>query len=275
MVKGMAAAKRKMPNVLANTHAEEGQKSLIRIPKTAEVVADHIRARIIRGELKDGDFLPAEAQLMETFSISRPTLREAFRILEAERLISVGRGTRTGARVHEPRTESVSRYAGSVLQSQGTTIADIYDARLAIEPFSARRVAERCNPEDVRRLREEASRLADLIDEERYTDFMVAIVNFHKLVVELGGNRTLLFFTALLQDMTARHQAGVLKRAKLDREGEKQRSEWGIRSFRKLIRLVEAGDAAGAESHWQLHLMNSNKVWVPPEEGVRTIDVLS
>ena len=78
--------------------------------------------------------LPPEGQLMESLGISRPTLREAFRILEAEGLISVVRGSRTGAKVHQPSVDLVSRYAGYVLESRGTTVADLYQARLAIEP---------------------------------------------------------------------------------------------------------------------------------------------
>ena len=61
----------------------------IRVPKVAELVAETIRNRILNGELKEGDSLPAEAQLLEAFGISRPTLREAFRVLETEKLISV------------------------------------------------------------------------------------------------------------------------------------------------------------------------------------------
>ena len=85
----------------------------IRVPKVAELVAETIRNRILNGELKEGDSLPAEAQLLEAFGISRPTLREAFRVLETEKLISVSRGSRSGATVHEPKIESVSRYAVS------------------------------------------------------------------------------------------------------------------------------------------------------------------
>src|SRR3546814_20794542 len=89
--------------------------SRIRVPKTSELVADQIRAQIVRGELTEGDSLPPEGALMTTRGISRPTLREAFRILEAENLISVVRGSRSGARVNQPSTELVSRHAGQVL----------------------------------------------------------------------------------------------------------------------------------------------------------------
>src|SRR5580704_2051753 len=71
----------------------------IRVPKTAELVAAELRRKIVRGELAEGDALPSEAALMADFAVSRPTLREAFRVLESESLISIRRGARGGARV--------------------------------------------------------------------------------------------------------------------------------------------------------------------------------
>src|ERR1700680_3463946 len=61
----------------------------IRVPKTAELVAAELRRKIVRGELAEGDALPSEAVLMAEFAVSRPTLREAFRVLESESLISI------------------------------------------------------------------------------------------------------------------------------------------------------------------------------------------
>jgi DNA-binding FadR family transcriptional regulator len=83
-----------------------------RVPKTAELVAQRLRRQIISGDLAEGDALPSETTLTETFGISRPTLREAFRVLEAEQLISVRRGARGGARVHAPSADVAARYAG-------------------------------------------------------------------------------------------------------------------------------------------------------------------
>ena len=242
----------------------------IRVPKTAEVVADHIRSRIIRGELREGDSLPPESQLMSTLNISRPTLREAFRILEAENLISVVRGSRSGARVHLPHVASVSRYAGFVLQSQGTTIRDIYDARLAIEPYVAGVLAGKGNPEDCARLRSEIDRLTAYVDEERYVEFMIALAGFHQLLVELGGNHTLLFLYSVLEGVVERHQVGMLSR----RPMKKNEAMRGLRSFKKLVDLIEARDAAGAEAHWRLHVINANSGWVVPEDAQKVIDIL-
>ena len=70
---------------------------------------------------------------MEQFGVSRPTLREAFRILEAEDLISVKRGSRGGARVTEPSLSVAARYVGLLLQVQGTPIADVYEARMVLK----------------------------------------------------------------------------------------------------------------------------------------------
>ena len=68
----------------------------VRVPKVAELVADQIRRRIVRGHLEEGEALLPESELMAEFGVSRPTLREAFRILESESLITVTRGSRGG-----------------------------------------------------------------------------------------------------------------------------------------------------------------------------------
>jgi len=114
---------------------------MMRVPKTAELVASHIRGQIIRGELREDDALPPESELMAQFGVSRPTLREGFRILESEGLIVVRRGARGGARVRVPDHGVAARFAGLVLQYRGATLADVFDARTMIEAPAARMLA--------------------------------------------------------------------------------------------------------------------------------------
>ena len=246
------------PKAISTSHDD---RTPVRIPKTAEVFADQIRKRIILGELKEGDCLPPEGQILKTLQISRPTLREAIRILEAEGLISVSRGARSGPRIRAPKVENATRYAALVLGLEETTVADIYEARIAIEPFIARRLAEKQPPGAADRLRNLANQLSVLVDEGRYVDFMVGIAEFHRLLVEVSGNKTLLFLTNLMQDLVSRYQVRYLSALPEKDETRHSRMSAGIRSFHKLIDLIAAGEAEKAEAHWRLHVVNANKAW--------------
>ena len=123
--------------------------SPLRVPKTAELVAHNLRKRIVRGELREGESLPAEATLTEQFGVSRPTLREAFRVLETEQLITVRRGARGGAAVHAPSAAMVARYAGFFLEHDGASLADVLEARVAVESPAAGLAAERRTTADL------------------------------------------------------------------------------------------------------------------------------
>src|SRR6266849_1476838 len=112
--------------------------SPVRIPKAAEIVSKELRNQIVRGILKMGDSLASEAELMTRFGVSRPTLREAIRILESEGLVSISRGARGGASVLGPNLRLAARHIGFVLQANGTTLADISRAHMIVEPAAAR-----------------------------------------------------------------------------------------------------------------------------------------
>src|ERR1700739_3358363 len=126
--------------------------SVVRVPKAGEMVAAQLRRQIVTGELREGDALPSETELMEQFGISRPTLREAFRILESEHIIGIKRGARGGAHVLVPDTAAAGRYAGALLQYRGTTLADLYEARTHLEAAAVEMLARKRSAADTRRL---------------------------------------------------------------------------------------------------------------------------
>ncbi|MCV7176544.1 FadR/GntR family transcriptional regulator, partial [Mycolicibacterium sphagni] len=142
----------------------DGSK-LVRAPKTAELIADQLRSQIVRGVLKEGDALPTEIELVKQFGVSRPTLREAFRILESESLIIVRRGSRGGVLVSSPRTSVAARDFGLLLQMSGATLADVYEARKVFEPAAAEMLARRAAAEDIAELTGAADALAALVAE--------------------------------------------------------------------------------------------------------------
>ena len=124
----------------------------LREPKMADRVATVLRRMFIRGEITEGTMLPPESELMERFGVSRPTLREAFRVLESESLIQVQRGVRGGARVTRPRRETLARYAGLILEYEGVTVKDVYDARVTLEVPMVEQFAKDRNPKVIAEL---------------------------------------------------------------------------------------------------------------------------
>jgi DNA-binding FadR family transcriptional regulator len=237
------------------------------VPKTAELVSANIRNRIVRGELHEGDALPPEPALMKQFGVSRPTLREAFRILESERLIEVRRGARGGARVRKPDDDVVARYAGLLLQYRGTTISDVFDARARLEAPAARMLASRrARKEIVDRLAEtNAEHGRDLLDP-------TLAPAFHRLVVELTGNQSLILLT------------GVVERVAEAAEVSWERShppplrdaKAAHRDHERMVELIGEGDADAAEAFWFEHLNRVSKTLqrLYGGPGRRVVDVL-
>ena len=244
-------------------------RTAVRSPKTAELVAGTLRRMVVEGQLKDGDFLPNEAELMAHFGVSRPTLREAVRVLESERLVEVRRGSRTGARVRVPGPEVVARPAGLLLELSGATIADLLTAKSAIEPMAARLLAETGTSEAFDELEQ---MLAGLVAEDHQSDRLAESTGaFHLRVVQLSGNATLGIVAGMLHEITVRHTAFVFNER---RPVSRDDYEKLMRSYRKLLQFLRAGDADRAEAHWRKHLDTSRELLLTGLESVPVRDVM-
>jgi GntR family transcriptional regulator, transcriptional repressor for pyruvate dehydrogenase complex len=231
--------------------------TVVRAPKTGELIATHLRRQIVRGELPTGETLPAESQLMEQYGVSRPTLREAFRILEAENLISVRRGSRGGARVVSPEVSVAARYVGLLLQIQGATINDVYEARMISEPPCARLLALHHTDEDIEKLTEVVEQLkAEVAARKAFipdpATWSRLTYRFHELILEGCGNKTMAIQGAVLADIAATHLR--TKIAQRDDSDTSERFQRVIRSYTKFITLIKAQNAPGAERHWRSHM---------------------
>ncbi len=230
--------------------------SVMRAPKTAELIASHLRRQIVRGDLAENENLPSEAHLMQQYGVSRPTLREAYRILEAEAILGIRRGARGGAQVLRPGPFVAARHVGLLLQLQGTTIRDVYDARLVSEPACVRRLAQTCTKADLADLAAIVQTLDDLVaDGDRQLDpelWSQATSRFHQLLMERCGNNTLALQNAVLAEIVDTHLHLTISRD--TSENQQERLGRSIRSYRKLLLLLEQRDAESAEQHWRRHM---------------------
>ncbi|MEI8241219.1 MAG: FCD domain-containing protein [Actinomycetota bacterium] len=248
-----------------------GEAPSFRVPKTGELVAQRLRARIIRGELAEGDSLPAEGALIEEFGVSRPTLREAYRVLEAEQLISVRRGARGGARVHAPSASAAARYAGLVLEYEGATLADVYEARTLVETPCAALLARRRTKQDLKLLWESVEFGESLAGDR--PRLIRHHTEFHALVVRLSGNHTMNLLNGILRQII---DTANFQRVDTDPAGAAHDAAFhhGLRAHRRLVELIEAKDAEGANALWMKHLVEANRYLLELPGATTVLDLL-
>lgn len=239
--------------------------------RASDRIAEALRRDIVAG--RPVDRTPA---LMARFGVSRPTLRQAFRVLESERLIEVVHGSRSGVRVLRPAPDNAARVTGQTLQAAGATIEQLYEAREAFEPFAAALLARRRDRRDIATLRAELAALSALIEARAWPDLGAALARFHQKLVELTGNQMLALTAATIATLLEKHQRhrNAPARTLEPSPAEAEFRSRGVRSIARLTHLIEAGDAPGAEAHWREHLANSSEYWLSGQDRHAILDIL-
>lgn len=222
----------------------------VRIPKTAELIVERLRSQIIRGDLKEGDVLPNEAELVETFGVSRPTLREALRILESESLLDITRGMKGGARVVIPSEKTAARYVGRYLQFQRIPMIDVHEATIAIELPAVTSLASKHRTSDIVALRQ-------LLEKEERTfdqNFVAAVSignEFHRLLVDLAGNRTLAILHGMIEEVIVASGREIAEVYSSQFRNEARRFH---QVHQKIVTLISNHAVEDAETLWRKHL---------------------
>ncbi len=159
----------------------------VRRRKVHEDVALQIEEAIILGSLTQGDNLPSERDLMASFGVGRPAIREALLLLERTGFVQLSTGGR--ARITRPTiTVLVDQLSGSAKHLMASPQGEqaFQEARRVFEAAIARNAAEIATDADVARLGAalEVNRaaLGDMAEFQR-TD-----VAFHLVLAEIGTN---------------------------------------------------------------------------------------
>ena len=248
----------------------------IKAMKKSELIARELRNQIIRGDIELGGALPAESELMEVFGISRPTLREALRMLESDSLITIQRGAQGGAVASKPGPDIAAKHFGLVLQAQDASVADVFRARQLIEPPAVRLVVEEA-------YQEASGVLGDIVEQQQYAidkrDFALArhyTTRFHEGIIRLTGNKTLLLITQMLNEVYYRHMSAEYMAAEgLPSEADTMKAcQLSVRAHQHLIGLIVDRDGDGATAYWRDHLANVRKMLFQHHESMRVIDIL-
>jgi GntR family transcriptional regulator, transcriptional repressor for pyruvate dehydrogenase complex len=256
----------------SDARANGSLRKQFRQPRLAELVASDLRRRITSGAIRDGDSLPKLEDMLDEFNVSKPSLREALRILETEGLITVRRGNMGGAVVHAPGSRDAGYMMSLVLESRNVIVADLAQAIMQFEPLCAALCAERPDRQEtvVPRLREIQERQRAVAEDDPLA-FAAIGREFHEALVVLSGNETIQLVMGALEAVWSAGERAWAEQATSSHSMPDGhiRSE-GLRAHERLIDLISKGDSTRVVAAARRHLESAQLyAAVRPNEPVR------
>jgi DNA-binding FadR family transcriptional regulator len=217
-----------------------------RANKLASRVARRIEADIVRRGWTVGESLGSEQALQQRYGVSRSVLREAVRLVEHHQVARMRRGPGGGLLICEPDAGPATRAVVIYLEYLGTTLGDLLNARLLLEPLAASLAAERIDEAGIDRLR------AVLRAEERWRPGLPAPRDeFHIALAEQSKSPVLQLFVEILMRLTTRNAL----RSRADSATEAIEAIDHMHSAHTaIVAAVTTGDAARAKTLSERHV---------------------
>ncbi|WP_226578089.1 transcriptional regulator NanR [Acuticoccus sediminis] len=221
--------------------------------KLSDQVFERLHA-MIGSELKPGDVLPSERDLMERFGVGRPAIREALQSLQNKGLITIAHGERSRVNVlsTDLAVEQMNEVARLLLSTEPSNLDYLKEARRLFETGVVGIAARNATAEDVADLRslvgEQASHLGDA------PAFVAVDMRFHVRIAALTGNPIIVTVSdAMLRWLFEYHHS------LLHWSGNEDVT---LAEHARIVDLIEAGDADGAVEAMRAHLDRSDALYV-------------
>jgi GntR family transcriptional regulator, transcriptional repressor for pyruvate dehydrogenase complex len=219
--------------------------SAVSVGRVSQVIVDQIRQLIRSGKLNAGDRLPSERDLCERFGVSRVTVREALRVLEAGGLIDVRVGARGGAFVTSPSQARLGEGLADLLQLSPLTAAEVTEARMVFELGIVPLVVERATEDDLQALEQLVEQQLAALARDEYTMEMSA--EFHGRVAAATHN-------AAIEMLVASFHGPLLMSLKEARANEPLMGQRGAEEHAEFVAALRRRDTAAAEAIMRTHV---------------------
>lgn len=215
---------------------------------TSVQIALELRRYIARTGLSPGDRLGTEQGLAAEFGVSRPTLREALRLLASSHLIRASRGPRGGIFVASTPNEgigrSLSESISTMLETQSVSLSELVEARLQLEVPLARLAARNATAETILKL---DAAITEQEGKHPASDaFRLADACFHRTIAAAAGNDLLRAFASWTLD--------VLQPSLVATIGDAMDADLILTQHREILRAIRRGQPTGAARGMSRHL---------------------
>lgn len=217
--------------------------------RASEAIYDQVSAQILSGKLKPGDKLPSERELMDMFKRSRPTVREALRILENNGLIQTVSGS--GAIVMRPTIESVSVPLEKLIFMGEVSPEDVIGFKRINDFFGIMWAPRNRTEEDIQALREGLESCRSSKDD--LEAFVKADLLFHDAIIRAGKNRISIIANEVIHDALLKISLEALAQ-KSDAE-KTEFIEMATEEHQLLFDAIRTGDRDSARRVMRRHVV--------------------
>ncbi len=210
-------------------------------------VAQQLQDRIVN-KLKPGDMLPPERELVHRFRVSRSSIRDAIRSLEAVGLLEPRQGVGTVVRALAP--EAVITPVTNALLQERKVINELLDVRMIIEPPLAWRAALHASTDQIAEMEAILNRQEEKLhrDEPAIEEDSA----FHYTIARAADNGVMLKLVGVLMDLLRETRERSLQ------AGGRQRKS--LAGHRTILAALKRQDAAAAEAAMRRHLLEIERI---------------
>ena len=220
----------------------------VRQSRASGEIVSQIERAIFAAELRTGDRLQSERELAEQFGVSRITVRDALRVLEARGLIHVKVGAMGGAFVADANTDRVAESISTYIRLKRMTLSELAEARTVVEAATASLAAQRADAGAVSRLQQSVDAARTLLREPiTHAD---ASMDFHVELARAAGNEVLYATVEAYRELLV-PSIRDLRDQKSGRATQKAHEE--------LVEAVRRHDPEGAREIMLAHLSDFEK----------------
>ena len=171
----------------------------VRQARASVEIVTQIEHAIFGGELRAGDRLESERDLAERFAVSRITVRDALRVLEARGLVRVKVGATGGAFVSDTNVDQVAESISTMIRLRRMTLSGVAEARTVVETATCELAATRAGAAAIARIEGAVERGRSVVREQ--TPHTEASMDFHVMVAEAAGNDLLAATVSAYRDL--------------------------------------------------------------------------
>lgn len=213
--------------------------------RISELIVDQVRSLIHEGKLTPGDRLPPEREMCERFGVSRVTVREALRVLEAGGLVEIRVGAHGGAFVTQPTGDRVGASIVDLLTLSSVTASDVTEVRMVLEVGIIPLLCAQATEADIAALEDICDRQEEALGG---ADYDVALsAEFHSRLAAATHNTA---FEMLIQSFHGPLLMSLTKAKKTAPEMGRR----GLKEHRALIAAIQADDAEAGSRIMRDHL---------------------